>query len=184
MRKRGGALLTLEDSLRRPDHQGGQTFRLRVMARTQEWGNVLRACREFGISRSLFYRRRKRYVAHARDGLHPAGRARHGGPRHCPAPKPRGHPGLGSGFAHLGPGSDGRLAPPPGTRLLAHRPQHDLPATAADGAPDLLGAPRHARSAQRSAGGIVDPTDATPAGGRSALLEHGGASVSNSESLL
>jgi len=40
--------MTLEDSI--------HAFRLRVMARAQELRNVTQACREFGISRSLFYR--------------------------------------------------------------------------------------------------------------------------------
>jgi transposase InsO family protein len=55
--------MTLEDSI--------HAFRLRVMARAQELRNVTRACREFGISRTLFYRWRKRYLAYGRDGLHP-----------------------------------------------------------------------------------------------------------------
>jgi transposase InsO family protein len=55
--------MTLEDSI--------HAFRLRVMARAQELGNVTQACREFGISRTLFYRWRKRYLAYGRDGLHP-----------------------------------------------------------------------------------------------------------------
>jgi transposase InsO family protein len=55
--------MTLEDSI--------HAFRLRVMARAQELRNVTRACREFGISRSLFYRWRKRYLAYGPDGLHP-----------------------------------------------------------------------------------------------------------------
>jgi transposase InsO family protein len=56
--------MTLEDSI--------HAFRLRVMARAHELGNVTRACREFGISRTLFYRWRKRYLAYGRDGLHPS----------------------------------------------------------------------------------------------------------------
>ena len=55
--------MTLADSL--------HAFRLRVMARAHELGNVARACWEFGISRTLFYRWRKRYLAYGRDGLHP-----------------------------------------------------------------------------------------------------------------
>ena len=45
MRRRGGAAMTLEDSM--------HAFGLRVMVRAQELGNVTRACREFGASRSL-----------------------------------------------------------------------------------------------------------------------------------
>jgi len=55
--------MTLEDSI--------HAFRLRVMIRAQELHNVSRACREFGISRTLFYRWRKRYLAYGPDGLHP-----------------------------------------------------------------------------------------------------------------
>ncbi len=47
--------MTLEDSLR--------PFRLRTMARAQELHNATRACREFGISPTLFYRWRRRYLA-------------------------------------------------------------------------------------------------------------------------
>jgi len=61
--------MTLEDSI--------HAFRLRVMARAQELRNVTRACREFGVSRTLFYRWRKRYLAYGPDALHP----RHQGPR-------------------------------------------------------------------------------------------------------
>lgn len=59
--------MTLDDSV--------HAFRLRLMARAQILGNVSQACREFGISRSLFYRWRKRYLAYGPDGLHPR---RHG----------------------------------------------------------------------------------------------------------
>ncbi|MDR7545641.1 MAG: helix-turn-helix domain-containing protein, partial [Armatimonadota bacterium] len=61
--------MTLDDSV--------HGFRLRVMARAQALGNVSRACREAGISRTLFYRWRQRYVAYGPDGLHP----RRQGPR-------------------------------------------------------------------------------------------------------
>jgi transposase InsO family protein len=61
--------MTLEDSI--------HAFRLRVMVRAQELHNVSRACREFGISRTLFYRWRKMYLAYGPDGLHP----RRAGPR-------------------------------------------------------------------------------------------------------
>jgi len=46
-------------------------FRLRVRARTQALGNVSQACREFGISRTLFYRWRRRSLAYGSDGLSP-----------------------------------------------------------------------------------------------------------------
>jgi len=61
--------MTLDDSI--------HAFRLRVMLRAQELHNVSQACREFGISRTLFYRWRKRYLAYGADGLHP----RRAGPR-------------------------------------------------------------------------------------------------------
>lgn len=60
--------MTLEDSI--------HAFGLRVMARAQEPGNVTRACREFGISRSLLPWR-ERHMAYRPDGLHP----RRQGPR-------------------------------------------------------------------------------------------------------
>lgn len=66
--------MTLDDSV--------HAFRLRVMARAQALGNVSRACRELGISRSLFYRWRKRYLAYGPDGLHPR---RHGPRRGRPS---------------------------------------------------------------------------------------------------
>ncbi|MDR7605545.1 MAG: helix-turn-helix domain-containing protein, partial [Armatimonadota bacterium] len=34
-------------------------------------GNVSQACREFGISRTLFYRWRRRYLAYGPDGVYP-----------------------------------------------------------------------------------------------------------------
>jgi transposase len=46
-------------------------FRLRVIARAQALGNVSQACREFGISRTLFYRWRRRYLAYGPHGLYP-----------------------------------------------------------------------------------------------------------------
>ncbi len=61
--------MTLDDSV--------HAFRLRVMARAAALGNVSQACREAGISRTLFYRWRRRYTAYGADGLHP----RRQGPR-------------------------------------------------------------------------------------------------------
>ncbi len=61
--------MTLDDSV--------HAFRLRVMTRAQARGNVSQACREAGISRTLFYRWQKRYMAYGPDGLHP----RRQGPR-------------------------------------------------------------------------------------------------------
>jgi transposase InsO family protein len=55
--------MTLEDKV--------HAFRLRVLCRASELGNVSAACREAGISRTVFYRWRKRFVLYGADGLHP-----------------------------------------------------------------------------------------------------------------
>jgi transposase InsO family protein len=55
--------MTLEDSV--------VLSRLRVIQRARELGNVSEACRQFGISRSLFYRWKKRYVLYGEEGLWP-----------------------------------------------------------------------------------------------------------------
>lgn len=55
--------MTLIDSVHR--------FRLQVIRRAQALGNVAAACREAGISRTLYYRWRKRYLAEGPDGLRP-----------------------------------------------------------------------------------------------------------------
>src|SRR5256885_15968393 len=65
--------MTLDDSI--------LGLRLRVMRRAQEAG-VSAACREVGISRTVFYRWRKRLERHGADGLPPR-----------PRPPPRGPPG-------------------------------------------------------------------------------------------
>src|SRR5678816_1747435 len=46
-------------------------MRLRVIARAQVLGNVSAVCREMGISRTLFYRWRKRLERYGVDGVHP-----------------------------------------------------------------------------------------------------------------
>src|SRR5262245_11713041 len=46
-------------------------MRLRVIERAQAVGNVSAVCRELGISRTLFYRWRKRLERYGTDGLHP-----------------------------------------------------------------------------------------------------------------
>lgn len=46
-------------------------LRLKVMKRARETGNVAEACRQFGISRTLFYRWRRRYVSYGDAGLSP-----------------------------------------------------------------------------------------------------------------
>ncbi len=64
--------MTLDDSV--------HGMRLRVMQRAQALGNVSAVCRELGISRTLFYRWRKRFDRYGVDGVHPrrprAGRGR------------------------------------------------------------------------------------------------------------
>jgi len=55
--------MTLEDSVRR--------HRLQIMQRAAALGNVTRACEEAGISRTLFYRWRKRVLRYGPDGLLP-----------------------------------------------------------------------------------------------------------------
>lgn len=62
----GGAVMTLED---RVYHQ-----RLRLMHRAAELGNVSAACREAGVSRTLFYRLKARYERYGPDGLRPKDR--------------------------------------------------------------------------------------------------------------
>ncbi len=54
--------MTLEDSV--------HAFRLRLFRRAEELGNVTRACEEAGVSRSLYYQLRSRFVRHGADGLH------------------------------------------------------------------------------------------------------------------
>ena len=55
--------MTLEDKV--------HAFRLRVLQRAEELHNVSAACREAGISRTLFYRWKKRFTLYGADGLHP-----------------------------------------------------------------------------------------------------------------
>lgn len=61
--------MTLDDSVAQ--------FRLHAITRATEVGNVSQVCRELGISRTLFYRWRKRYLRYGPDGLVPKRR----GPR-------------------------------------------------------------------------------------------------------
>ena len=70
--------MTLDDSV--------HGMRLRVMQRAQVLGNVSAVCRELGISRTLFYRWRKRFERYGVDGVHPRRRrARRGRPVQVPA---------------------------------------------------------------------------------------------------
>lgn len=47
------------------------SLRLKVMHRARALGNVSEACRQYGISRTLFYRWRRRFLSYGADGLHP-----------------------------------------------------------------------------------------------------------------
>ena len=55
--------MTLEDKV--------HAFRLHLFRRAQELGNVSATCQELGVSRSLYYQLRKRFVRYGPDGLHP-----------------------------------------------------------------------------------------------------------------
>ena len=55
--------MTLEDNV--------HAFRLRLFARAERLGNVSAACREVGISRSLYYQLRQRFLRYGPEGLHP-----------------------------------------------------------------------------------------------------------------
>lgn len=55
--------MTLEDRV--------QAQRLLAFRRANELGNVSAACRELGMSRTLFYRLRNRFERYGADGLHP-----------------------------------------------------------------------------------------------------------------
>jgi transposase InsO family protein len=69
--------MTLEDSI--------HTQRLRVLRDAERLGNVSEACRRHGMSRTLFYRLRKRLELYGPDGVHPKRRqARAGRPPRVP----------------------------------------------------------------------------------------------------
>jgi transposase InsO family protein len=55
--------MTLEDKV--------HAFRLHLFRRAQELRNVSAACRELGVSRSLYYQLRARFLGYGPDGLHP-----------------------------------------------------------------------------------------------------------------
>ena len=55
--------MTLDDSI--------QAFRLRVLAAAARSGNVRATCARFGISRTQFYRLRRRLERYGPDGVHP-----------------------------------------------------------------------------------------------------------------
>ncbi|MCX6100546.1 MAG: helix-turn-helix domain-containing protein [Candidatus Bipolaricaulota bacterium] len=54
--------MTLEDKV--------HAFRLHILRRAEELGNVSAACREAGISRTMFYRWKQRFALYGSDGLH------------------------------------------------------------------------------------------------------------------
>jgi len=56
--------MTLEDSI--------HSQRLRVLRDAERLGNVSEACRRHGLSRTLFYRLRRRLELYGPDGLHPS----------------------------------------------------------------------------------------------------------------
>lgn len=58
--------MTLEDKV--------HAFRLLLFRRAQELGNVSAACEELGVSRSLYYQLRQRFLRYGPDGLHPTRR--------------------------------------------------------------------------------------------------------------
>lgn len=70
--------MTLEDSI--------LAMRLRVMRRAHQLGSVTAACREAGISRTVFYRWCWRFERYGRDGLHPRRCEARPGRRTRPAP--------------------------------------------------------------------------------------------------
>jgi hypothetical protein len=63
--------MTLEDSI--------HSQRLRVLRDAERLGNASEACRRHGLSRTLFYRLRKRFELYGSDGVHPKRRAAHPG---------------------------------------------------------------------------------------------------------
>ena len=69
--------MTLEDSI--------HSQRLRVLREAERLGNVSEACRRQGLSRTVFYRLRRRLEQYGPDGVHPKRRqARRGRPPAVP----------------------------------------------------------------------------------------------------
>ena len=63
--------MTLADSI--------QGLRLRALELAKQLGSVTEACDQLGISRSLFYRWRRRFESYGPDGLHPKRTGAHAG---------------------------------------------------------------------------------------------------------
>jgi hypothetical protein len=125
--------MTLDDSV--------HAFRLRLMARARALGNVSQASREFGISRSLFYRWRKRYLTYGPDGLHPRRTGARPG-RRADAERANGasYPGFGDHLADLGSAPTGSPAAAARAWPLADGAEHRLPSVAPIRHTDPLGA--------------------------------------------
>lgn len=88
--------MTLEDEV--------HAQRLRLFRRAEELGNVGEACREAGISRSLYYQLRDRFRSYGPAGLHP--KHRRGRPGRPPGPRSPGRaqdPGRGLAQPAWGP---------------------------------------------------------------------------------
>jgi transposase-like protein len=55
--------MTLEDSI--------HASRVRVLREAERTGNVSATCRRHGVSRTVFYRLRRRFEQYGADGVHP-----------------------------------------------------------------------------------------------------------------
>ena len=88
--------MTLEDSI--------HSQRLRVLRDATRLGNVSEACRRHGMSRTLFYRLRRRLEQYGPDGVHPKrGRARRGRPPAVPVQTERRVIGMALAWPTCGP---------------------------------------------------------------------------------
>ena len=101
--------MTLEDSI--------QTFRLRVLREAVRSGNISATCQRYEISRTVFYRWRRRLAQYGPDGVHPKRRAaRRGRPAELTVveerPGDRGSPGVADARAAVGQRPTGPGGPP------------------------------------------------------------------------
>ena len=81
-----------------------QGLRLRALYRAVELGNASQLCRELGISRSLFYRWKKRFYQYGPEGLHPRRRGcRRGRPPKVEAHEERAVLGMALSWPTWGP---------------------------------------------------------------------------------
>ena len=138
--------MTLDESIR--------AMRLRVIHRAQGLGSVTAACQEAGISRTVFYRWRKRFERYGADGLHPRRhRARRGRPPEVPPHVERLVVGLSLAWptwgcgrlaAHLAQQGLAQLAPSTVQRCLRRVGLADPPgAPGGPGGPQRDGRPAH-----------------------------------------